>query len=106
MDLSEILMVICILILVTGTVFKCLKTGKISPEDMELLNKLIVSLKHSYENNNFAVFLDDMAIKIRAGEFDKSAVEVVKFLKDLLPDQNQMRKADIEFLIKMIRERK
>ena len=104
--LIEIISVVGVFLLVTLAFLKYYKTGKFSEEDKAMFNRLMTSLKHSYENNNFAVFLDEMAIKIRAGEFDDNAKDAIKFLQSLLPDQNDMRKADLEFLIKMIRNRK
>jgi len=106
MDIIDIISCVGLLLLVTLAVLKFIKTGKLSPEDIEMASKLLNSLKSSYENESFAVFVADTMQKIKAGEYDKNAKEAIKFLQGLLPNQNEMRQGDLTILIDLIRERK
>ena len=106
MDYIDICSVMGVLLIIGLTVFKIIKTGKLSPEDIEMASKLLNSLKSSYENESFAVFVADTMNKIKAGEFDKNAKEAIKFLQGLLPNQNEMRQGDLTILIDLIRNRK
>jgi hypothetical protein len=69
------------------------------------MNKLKTSLEYDYKNKKFPIFLDDMVISIRAGEYDKDATTVIQFLQGIMSDQNVENKSNLDFLIYMLADR-